>query len=339
MLVSRQLSPHASAKRAAGCPPATAAKRYGAGGPESWTAFWQGFCPEKGPHERCSVPGDGRDTVDRHLARFASDLPPGAHVIDLGCGAGIVGRELLSRRSDLRVTGVDWADLPALRQANLAIHTRVRMESLPFGDNSFDAAVSLFGIEYGNIAETAGELGRVLRPGARFSFLLHHRESEIVRASGEQRMALKELISGQMRGAFLSGSAAGVDEQRRSLGRRFPNESMVGLVGNHFRRNIDRTRAERQAIWQKLADDLGPEISLLLQLERSAKSAAEIAVWLVPLLSTTTPFGRTDRMERLRRQIGGRPPWLFGGGLLPLAPATLTRHIVPSRNGLTFRPL
>lgn len=260
--------------------------RRGAAGPETWSTFWREFCREDELHERCHVPGDGRSVVDRHWANFAAGLPRGAQVIDLGCGAGIVGRKLINHRDDLQVAGVDWARVPAINQANLTIHAPVRMEALPFGDRSFDAAVSLFGIEYGNIVETARQLQRVTKPGARYSFLIHHRESEIVREGGARRRALRELISGKMKHDFLSGSASGVDQQKQGLGRQFPREPMIRLVGDYFRRNIARSRAERRAMWQQLADDLGPEIALLGQLERSAKSESELAPWLTPLLST-----------------------------------------------------
>lgn len=223
--------------------------------------------------------------MDQHWANFAGSLPRGALVIDLGCGAGTVGRQLLNHRDDLRITGVDRARVPAIGTGNLRICPSTRMETLPFDDRSFDAAVSLFGIEYGNIAETACELQRVTKPGARYSFLIHHRESEIVREGGARRRALRELISGQMKSSFLSGSAAGLDRQAQALRERYPSEPMVKLVRDHFRRNIARARAERQSLWRKLADELDPEIALLRQLERSAKSESELASWLTPLLS------------------------------------------------------
>lgn len=283
--------------------------RSRAAGPGTWSTFWQEFCGEDELHERCHVPGDGKPAVDRHWASFAGSLPHGAQVIDLGCGAGIVGRKLLDHRSDLQVAGVDWARVPAAGRANLTIHAPVRMESLPFDDCCFDAAVSLFGIEYGNIVETARELRRVTKPGARYSFLIHHRESEIVREGGMRRRAIRELISGEMKRAFLSGSAPAVDRQRQVLKRRFPNEPMVKLVSDHFLRNIVRTRAERQATWQRLASELDPEVSLLLQLERSAKSEVELVSWLVPLLSAMDLIS----LCVLRRSSGAPIAWHVHG--------------------------
>lgn len=289
--------------------PARGGSRHGAQGPGIWSTFWQEFGQENVSQERCYVPGDGRDAVDRHWARFADGLPAGAQVLDLGCGAGIAGRTLLRRRSDLRVTGVDWANVPTTLLPNLTIRPGVRMEALPFGDTCFDAAISLFGVEYGSMDKTAPELARVLRPGAWFSFVVHHCESEIVREGGMRRRALRELISGKMKSAFLAGSVAGVGEHQMRLRKQFPDEPMVELVSDHFRRNIARNRAERQELWEKLAGELEPEISLLMQLERSAKSAAEMGAWLVSLLSLM----KLVSVSVLRRGSGEPIAWDVSG--------------------------
>lgn len=291
-------------------PPIAAARHPGGStGPMLWSTFWQEFNLETVPHERCYIPGDGRPIVDRHWAHFAATLPRGAQVIDLACGAGIVGSTLLRCRSDLHVTGVDWADVPIARVANLEIHPWVCMEQLPFDDGCFDAAVSLFGIEYGDIAKTAGELARVLKAGARFSFLVHHQKSEILREGGARRRAVREALSGKVKAAFLSGRLAAVDLQRQRLKAQFPTDPSVALIVDYLRRNIMRTRAERQALWQKLAADFDPELSLLLHLERSAKSPAGMGVWLTSLLSGVT---RTS-VSLLRRASGEPIAWIVEG--------------------------
>ena len=296
--------------RAAGGPRAPVVKpKAGATGQSLWSTFWQEFALENAIPERCHVPGDGRFAVDRHWARFADGLPAGARVIDLGCGAGIVGRTLLGRRADLAVAGVDWANVPVIGVANLTIHPWVSMEDLPFGDACFDAAVSLFGIEYGDLERTARQLQRVLKPGARFGFLVHHRDGEIVREGCARRKALKELIAGRMKTAFLTGSSAAIGEQRRVLKQAFPAEPMVRIVSDHFLRNVDRTRAERQAIWQTLSDGLDPELALLLHLDRAAKSATEMAAWLAALLAAM----RLVSVSVLRRGGGAPIAWDVSG--------------------------
>jgi SAM-dependent methyltransferase len=278
-------------------------------GQHLWSTFWQEFCPENEPQERCHVPGDGRQVVDQHWAQFAEGLPAHARVIDLGCGAGTVGCTLLKRRADLCVTGVDWAKVPAIQMANLIIHQEVNMEALPFGDGGFDSAVSLFGIEYADSSNTTRELERTLKAGARFSFLVHHCESEIAREGNARRRALKELISGRMKAVFLAGNLAGIEQQRQILRKQYPDEPMVNLVSNHFARNIVHNRVERQSIWQKLADELETEIALLLHLERAAKSANDMAVWLAPLLSAMYFVS----VSVLRRRSGEPIAWTVNG--------------------------
>ncbi len=289
--------------------PSSGKVKYGAAGPSHWSIFWRDFGVENQPLERCFIPGDGQQIVDAQWAHFADCLPRGAEVIDLGCGAGILGRLLLGHRNDLRVTGIDFANVPSSDTANLAIHPWVSMEDLPFDDGAFDAAISLFGIEYGNIDETARELARVLKPGARFRFLVHHHESEIVREGSTRQRGLRELLSGKLKAAFLAGELESFDQQQRKLRSQFPNEPSVRHFSDYFRRNIARTRAERQAMWQKLADDLEPEIALTIQMERSAKSASQMGVWLAPFLSHMNEVS----VSVLRRRSGEPISWVVDG--------------------------
>ena len=277
--------------------------------PTLWTAFWRDFCLEDRPHERCAIPADGRPAVDRHWIYFAEDLPLGARAIDLGCGAGTVGRTLLTHRKDLRVTGVDFADVPALTVPDLTIRPGVDMEALPFGDGSFDAAVSLFGIEYSNIDRTAAELARVLRPGAAFSFLVHHRDSETVREGAARSSALQDLLSARVKTPFLAGSISGLDQQIARLNDRFPADPSIALFSRYLHHHISGKHAHRQAIWQDMFDNLGPEIALLTHLQRSAKSPADMANWLAALL----PLMQSLNISVLRRKSGQPIAWQVGG--------------------------
>jgi SAM-dependent methyltransferase len=304
----RHASDHAKQKTGSSTAP-TGKSQYSAAGQSLWCTFWREFCLENQPQERCYIPGDGRNVVDRHWVNFADNLPDGAQVLDLGCGAGIVGSTLLRSRKDLHVTGVDWANVPMMNQANLKIHPWVSMEDMPFGENCFDAAVSLFGIEYGDVANTVQELQRVLKAGAQFSFLVHHRESETVQEGGVRRRTLKELISGKMKAAFLNGNVTALDQQRRSLTQQFPNMPIINLIGDYFHRNIHFTRAERQVLWQKQADGFDPEIALLMHLERAAKSALEMGSWLPSLLSAMSMIN----ISVLRRNSGQPIAWHVNG--------------------------
>jgi SAM-dependent methyltransferase len=312
-----------------GLPPVASSRRYGSSvghpersatgskgrpkpgmaGPADWTYFWREFGVDDRPLERCYIPGDGQAVVDGYWAQFASALSHNAHVIDLGCGAGIAGRRLLKCRSDLQITGIDFAQVPNTTVANLTTHSWVRMEALPFGEAEFDAAISLFGIEYANIEETAHELRRVLRHGGRFSFLVHHHDSEIVREGRARLKGLRDVLAGPFKAAFLAGRLSEVEQLQQRQHIAYRGIPSIKTFGDHFRLNIARTRAERLAIWQKLADDLDPEIILTTHMERSAKSPEQLGSWLVPLLSTM----RKVSAAVLRRGSGEPIAWEVSG--------------------------
>src|SRR5262245_49809643 len=108
---------------------------------DAWTSFWADSV-----QSRCAsgAPEVWRSLVS-HWSAFAQTLPRGARVLDLGCGAGAVGRMLLAARGDLRVTGVDAARVPRSSLPGLELRSETDMESLPFDDDSFGAVVSQFG--------------------------------------------------------------------------------------------------------------------------------------------------------------------------------------------------
>ena len=100
-------------------------------------------------------------------------LPPGARLLDVGCGAGQIA--IPAARAGVHVTGIDLA-------TNLIEQARVRAaaagaevqfdegdaEALPYADASFDVVVSLIGAMFAPRPErVAAELLRVCRPGGR----------------------------------------------------------------------------------------------------------------------------------------------------------------------------
>src|ERR1051325_7514473 len=85
-----------------------AGARAGARDREAWTLFWA-----DSTQSRCAAGApEIWQSLVRHWTSFAGALPRGARVLDLGCGAGAVGRMLLAARDDLHVTGIDAAKVP-----------------------------------------------------------------------------------------------------------------------------------------------------------------------------------------------------------------------------------
>ena len=99
----------------------------------------------------------------------------GERILDIATGTGLTARYI--GRAGAKVTGVDIADglLDAARQLSeeegLSIDWQLGdAEKLPFGDASFDAAASTFGIMFASNQDTAvSELARVVRPSGRIA--------------------------------------------------------------------------------------------------------------------------------------------------------------------------
>lgn len=96
-------------------------------------------------------------------------VPPGASVLDVGCGTGAVAEALLTER-EAKVTGVDLspAHVDEARRRLAAEGARFEVgdaRSLPFPDASFDAAVSALVLNFVPApAAMVSEMRRVVKP-------------------------------------------------------------------------------------------------------------------------------------------------------------------------------
>lgn len=121
----------------------------------------------------------GADPQQQALRRsFLADvrLPAGAHVVDVGCGTGVLTRMLARWTGIATVVGVDVAPLLLERARTLAAgvpgvtFAQGDACALPFDDGTVDAVV--FDSALSHIADTARaltEAHRVLRPGGRLA--------------------------------------------------------------------------------------------------------------------------------------------------------------------------
>jgi SAM-dependent methyltransferase len=110
--------------------------------------------------------------VSEHAIRLAA---PAANetLLDIACGTG--NAALLAARGGAIVSGVDVAprliEVARMRAADEGVRASFSLgdaESLPFGDATFDSAVSVFGLIFApNARRAAAEALRVLRPGGR----------------------------------------------------------------------------------------------------------------------------------------------------------------------------
>ncbi len=107
---------------------------------------------------------------NNELEDFASLLPENAHVLDVGCGAGIPTSKFLIKRG-IKVTGIDLSDkMLSLARDNVpnAKFFKMDMNELKFEENTFDGIVSvytLFHVPKKNHLDIFKKFFKILKPG------------------------------------------------------------------------------------------------------------------------------------------------------------------------------
>lgn len=94
---------------------------------------------------------------------------PGGDLLDVGCGPGMMVRELLdSRPGDFRITVLDrssaMVEASALRADNNVRALVGRVEAMPLPDASFDVVLAMGVLEYTEATAALAEIARVARP-------------------------------------------------------------------------------------------------------------------------------------------------------------------------------
>jgi ubiquinone/menaquinone biosynthesis C-methylase UbiE len=104
------------------------------------------------------------------LIEFAG-IDHGANVLDVGCGTGNLALALLQSPKFAKVSGIDFSQAYIDHAARRSSDPRVEFKvadacALPFGDASFDHALSMLVLQFIPQADRAiREMKRVLRPG------------------------------------------------------------------------------------------------------------------------------------------------------------------------------
>ncbi|WP_429912976.1 class I SAM-dependent methyltransferase [Glycocaulis sp.] len=152
-----------------------------------WDTYWQG---KGGESQAVNAPG-----IARELAVFwnthaggALEGRPGARLLDLACGAGVVAlesaRAAQARCVDLQIVCMDIA-LEALLAAREGLSGAGNVSviagdagALPFAAGSFDLVFSQFGVEYAGM-DALSQAPVVLAEGGELAFLCHYKDGAI----------------------------------------------------------------------------------------------------------------------------------------------------------------
>ena len=130
----------------------------------------------------------------------AARIQPGQRALDVACGTGVLAREMAVRIGSAgHVVGVDpnRGMLEVAKQLASEVEWREGVaESLPFGDHSFDAVVSQFGLMFfTDRCQALREMLRVLTPGGRLVVAVWDVLDSMPAFASE--VALLERIAGQ----------------------------------------------------------------------------------------------------------------------------------------------
>ncbi|MDQ3609236.1 MAG: class I SAM-dependent methyltransferase [Actinomycetota bacterium] len=136
------------------------------------------------------------------VAVGAADVQAGNRVLDVACGTG--NALLAAAARGASVSGVDLAprlvEVARDRAARAGAEPDLRVgdvTALPFDDDAFDAAISVFGVIFAAPArDAAGELLRVVRPGGQIVVTAWVPEGPIHEAVQLARRAVDD-VSGQ----------------------------------------------------------------------------------------------------------------------------------------------
>ena len=111
--------------------------------------------------------------IDNELDLLESLVPlAGARLVEAGCGAARLARELLERHADAQLTGLEVDERQLAKNLAEPVprldYVRAGAQAIPFADASFDGALMLKSLHHVPLAamdQALGELARVLRPG------------------------------------------------------------------------------------------------------------------------------------------------------------------------------
>ena len=261
---------------------------------QAWTEFWR----EPGQTRCASGAPAVWHVLQAHWQAFATGLSPGARVLDLCCGAGAAAQVIAAARDDVRIVGVDHADIPLLTHQRIDLLPNTAAEALPFDDGSFDAVVSQFGYEYCHLENAATETRRVLAAQGKVWLLVHHAGSSIVATNRMRLDAIAMMLREGVGSAFCTGDADALEAELASLSGKFPDDPLVVQFARSLASRLGREQPHRVAIWGRIKEALAPERDVLLDLLECCVAPEEMGDWLAPLSRSCTVHSATALYDR-----------------------------------------
>jgi len=166
------------------------AKAYNRERPDLYFFFYQKFYPAayaSAAHSRFCERVFGEDLCQDGQVDMAAlqdllgrlNLTPGDHLLDLGCGAGVMAK-YISDRTGARVTGLDYATAAIAEAKPRTANERTRLtflqgdiNALHFPAESFDAVISLDTLYWvTDLTDTLSQIARSVKPGGQLGVFM-----------------------------------------------------------------------------------------------------------------------------------------------------------------------
>ena len=247
---------------------------------EHWEVYYRdgaiAACP-MGPSSSYTL-----ELRDIWLAFFA-ELADGARILDLGTGNGalpLLAKEAAaSAGKHFEIHGTDLAAIDPARHVpngaalfvDVIFHPGMRSEQLDFAPAAFDAVTGQYSLEYANVDQALTEVRRVLKPGGRAQFVLHHDQSVLVRNARQSLMqaslVLEEtrILRKLRRHGDLAGKSANNQRitwatlsqamtQLQQAAAATPQSHLLLVVLDAVRKLLNIQRQSPPAVWQREVD-------------------------------------------------------------------------------------
>jgi ubiquinone/menaquinone biosynthesis C-methylase UbiE len=171
---------------------------------------------------------------------FFATLNPAAKILDVGTGNGVIPA-IAVETSDrlglqLEIHATDLADIKPFadvrgadaRLRGVNFYPSVATENLPMPNDTFDAVTGHYALEYSDVSKAVAEIYRVLKPGGRAVFVLHHVQSVLVQNA---RANIEE-------GEFVISKAAIYQKLKELLGAKDISQAEAAEKGAELQRAV-----------------------------------------------------------------------------------------------------
>jgi SAM-dependent methyltransferase len=238
----------------------------------------------------------------------AKAAPVEASWLDVAAGGGAVARIVQMLRSDLKVSGVDAAQVGPDATA-LGVRGGIDANALPFPDGSFTIVTSQFGLEYCPQAAWA-EAVRVLQPRGQLLLICHHQDSPAVAQNGARLAAMVALSEA---GLFVLAEAMAARQAEDALRVAKVQAALAAHAGQSVVQELPAAlghwaRMARPDAVRAIKDEAEAEMARLKAMQTAALSAgmlAERANWLEGITITTQMLQDGDAASPLAWVIRG----------------------------------